>query len=127
MRRYSYTYSNLRAASWTWVNDGYGIYSNNSSGSPISLSVQGNNFTNCGYGVATKNAITIEVTGSTFDSLRYSAVSIVNPTGVDVNIHGNTITHFLNGVSVSEPRVASSTTITGNTFATSSNLNTCSC
>ncbi|MBK6989143.1 MAG: T9SS type A sorting domain-containing protein [Bacteroidetes bacterium] len=124
MRRYSYTYSNLRAASWTWVNDGYGIYSNNSSGSPISLSVQGNNFTNCGYGVATKNAITIEVTGSTFDSLRYSAVSIVNPTGVDVNIHGNTITHFLNGVSVSEPRVASSTTITGNTFATSSNLNT---
>ena len=42
MRRYSYTYSNLRAASWTWVNDGYGIYSNNSSGSPISLSVQGN-------------------------------------------------------------------------------------
>lgn len=124
MRRYSYTYSNLRAASWSWVNDGYGIYSNNSSGSPISLSVQGNNFTNCGFGVATKNAITTEVAGSTFDSLRYAAVSIVNPTGVDLNIHGNTITHYLNGVSVSEPRVASSTTITGNTFATSSNLNT---
>lgn len=124
MRRYSYTYSNLKPASWTWVNDGFGIYSNNSSGSAISLSVQGNSFTNCGYGVAAKNAITTEVAGSYFDSLRYAAVSIVNPTGVDVNIHGNTISHFLNGVSISEPRVANNTHIHDNIFTTSSNLNT---
>jgi hypothetical protein len=123
MRRYSYTYSNLRAASWTWMNDGYGIYSNNSSTGPISLTVQGNTFTNCGYGVATKNAVITDVSGSTFDSLRYTAVSIVNPTGVDVNIYNNAISRFLNGVSITEPRLANSSSINDNTFTTTANLN----
>ena len=124
MRRYNYTYSNLRAPSWTWVNQGFGIYSLNTSANPVSLLVQGSNFSNCGFGVSVINSITTEVMGSTFDSLRYSAVSVSNPTGVDVNIHNNTISNYLVGVAVSEPRLASSTTITGNTFTTSANLNT---
>lgn len=124
MRRHAYAYGNARAASYTWENDGFGIYSLNQSGSPVSLTIQGSSFTDCGYGVQARNSIQTTVSGSSFDSLRYAAVSVVNPVAVDVNIHDNSITHYLNGITVSEPRLASSTTIRDNTFSSPSNLNT---
>ena len=122
MRRYDFLYRNLRALPYTWIYDGYGVYTNNSSGSPISLVVQGSVFTNCGVGVTIKNAIITEVSGSIFDSLRFAAVSVTNPSGVEINIHNNNISHYLNGVSILEPRVANNTLIHDNIFTTSSVL-----
>ncbi|MFN8181156.1 MAG: T9SS type A sorting domain-containing protein [Bacteroidota bacterium] len=124
MRRYAYAYGTARAASYTWENDGFGVYSLNQSGSPVSLTVQGSSFTDCGYGVQARNGIQTTISGSSFDSLRYAAISLVNPIAVDVNIHDNSIAHYLNGITVTEPRLASSMTIRDNTFTSPSNLNT---
>ncbi len=104
--------------------DGYGIYSHLPQYyTARNLEVQKCDFHYVGWGIAAMNSISSTISLNSFDSLRQGAVYISNPTGRNIYITNNTVTHFFNGIYMREPRLAQTTKIQFNTFDVPSDIN----
>lgn len=125
MRRYSPTYiSSGRQLWYTWMFDVYGIYSHNPGIHAILTdTLKYCNFTDCGQGITLLNSTNSYIVSNNFDSIRQNAIFIRYPSASQVEIKDNNITHFYNGISISDARVATSVLIKSNTFDTPADLN----